>query len=101
MSAKSYVGLAGTDKVIRERNRQVELGYDPTHDSENHTPEELMRISACYLDFAATWMEDVGQDQEHPFWPETTIPWKPEATPELTAIKGAAFAMAALDLLEP
>lgn len=92
--------LKGLDLIVEERLRQVDkLGYSIAHDDEHHSPEELLRIGACYIDYAATDMEGVGQDEEHAFWPDTTIPWKPEMSSIENAAKGAAFVAAALDLL--
>ena len=93
--------LKGLDLIVEERLRQVgSLGYDLPHDDIEHTPEELLRIGSCYIEYAANEMEGLGQDSPHPFWPQgTSIPWKPEASPMETAIKGAAFVAAALDLM--
>jgi hypothetical protein len=88
-----------------ERQHQFELGYTPESDDKNYDPSDLMRVATCYLD-AATEMQE-GENLEenwggaHPFWPEHTgIPWNPEDTPEGNAVKGAAFAAAALDIIQ-
>lgn len=93
--------LKGLDVIVEERLRQVgPLGYDVQHDDAEHTVEELLRVGACYIDYAATEAEGVGQDEVHAFWPEnTSIPWNPENSVAENAAKGAAFVAAALDPL--
>lgn len=92
--------LKGLDLIVEERLRQVNpLGYDIKHDAQCHSPEELMRVGSCYIEYAANEMEGMAQDSPHPFWPDTEIPWKPEESPIENAAKGAAFVAAALDLL--
>lgn len=94
--------LKGLDLIVEERLRQVEkLGYTVEHDHAEHSPEELMRIGACYVDWAACDLEGSYADNPHPFWPEdSSIPWKPEESAIENAAKGAAFVAAALDLLD-
>lgn len=92
--------LKGLDLIVEERLRQVEkLGYDIPHDDAKHSFEELLRIGACYIDCAAADAEGMEQDDPHPFWPDTTIPWKREESSIENATKGAAFVAAALDLM--
>lgn len=93
--------LKGLDLIVEERLRQVDkLGYTVEHDAEEHSVEELMRIGACYVDWAACDLEGVSMDSPHPFWPtDSTIPWIPEFSAMENAAKGAAFVAAALDLL--
>jgi len=88
---------AGISAIAFERSHQIDLGYDVEHDARNHTVEELMRIGVCYAEFGVNQLEDAGQDEPHPFWPDT-IPWMPEKDPYLYITKGAAFIAAALDL---
>lgn len=102
--AREVEHLKGLDLIVEERLRQVEqLGYTIPHDSDEHSVEELMRVGACYIDWATQEME--GDDPQsshgvcHAFWPETSIPWKPEDSAIENAAKGAAFVAAALDLL--
>ena len=91
----------GLDMIVEERMRQPdELGYTLQHDDEEHSFEELLRIGACYVDYAANDAEGMGQDSPHPFWPDTSIPWKPEESSMENAVKGAAFVAAALDLMQ-
>lgn len=94
--------LKGLDLIVEERLRQVEkLGYTVQHDHDEHSAEELMRIGACYVDYAANDLEGQSQDNPHSFWPEdSSIPWKPENSAIENAAKGAAFVAAALDLLD-
>jgi len=97
--------LKGLDVIVEERLRQVEqLGYTIPHDDSEHSVEELLRIGACYSDLAA--MQAEGEDPmmswgsaQHPFWPETSIQWKPEPTCPENAAKAGAFIAAGLDLL--
>lgn len=97
--------LKGLDLIVEERLRQVgPLGYDVKHDDEHHSPEELMRIGQCYIDWSTIELEGGNPREEHgeqhAFWPhDTEIPWKPEASAIENAAKGAAFVAAALDLL--
>lgn len=99
--ARNIEHLKGLDLIVEERLRQVEqLGYTVEHDNAEHSAEELMRIGACYVDFAAMDMEGQCDGEQHPFWPEgTTIPWRPEMSAIENAAKGAAFVAAALDLM--
>ena len=99
--------LKGLDLIVEERLRQVEdLGYTVEHDADCTSVAELMRISQCYIEVAAE--ESEGNDVSHYFYPSvkpgrwprgTSIPWRPEQTPMENAAKGAAFAAAALDLM--
>lgn len=99
------INSPGITDIALERAHQFELGYTPESDDKKYDPSDLMRVSTCYMD-AATEMES-GEDiyanwgSRHPFWPEhTEIPWKPEDTPEGNVVKAAAFAAAALDLIQ-
>lgn len=97
---KDIQHLKGLDVIVEERLRQVDdLGYTVQHDADEHGVDELLRIGACYIDYAANQAEGVGQDRDHPFWPDTSVPWKPEISPSENAAKGAAFVAAALDLM--
>lgn len=89
----------GMTLIGTERFKQLSKGYSIEHDDAEHTVEELMRISACYADFAATYAEGDVMEGEHPFWPNTTIPWNPRDTTSENMILSAAFAAAAIDLL--
>lgn len=90
----------GVALIYAERQKQMNKGYTPAHDDAEHSVEELLRIATCYLDAAASEMEGMDQDPTPAFWPrESTIPWNPEQNPIGNAVKGAAFAAAAMDLI--
>lgn len=88
----------GNQLVDRERFKQLTKGYTVEHDEEEHDVPTLARVAACYIDFAVNQIEGMDQDDPHPFWPETTIPWKPKEEPYETFVMGLTFGMAALDL---
>lgn len=89
----------GMQLVDRERFKQLSKGFTPSHDQEEHDVPTLARVAVCYMDYAVNQIEgDDHLEEPPPFWPETSIPWKPRDEPYETFVLGIAFSMAALDL---
>lgn len=88
----------GIEAFKTEREHQIEdKGYTAEHDAQ-HGSEVLLRMGACYADFAVTEMEGSGQDEPHSFWPEG-IPWNPGDSPLETLEKAGALLAAGYDQL--
>ncbi len=89
----------GVAAIDQERSKAIDKGYGPSHDSINHTVEELLRIGACYIEAAASDMEGMDYDWPHPFWPDSSIPPVREPSALDNAIRGAQFVAAAIDMI--
>lgn len=90
--------MTGVELIAAERERQIGLGWQPSHDDE-HTDMELSRAAGAYV-FAAVLVNSGLNPNRPPEWPWEPKWWKPSDDPIRNLTKAGALIAAEIDRIQ-